>query len=138
MSKAKETAISDEQIIAALLTHRTIKEAAAAAGISERAIYDRMNGGEFQALYKAAKTDLMRTAVIDLNGHIEAAINTIADVMNNKDNNAAIRLQAAQTILNNAAKFTQRLTEQEAAAITQAEANRFFTPIEKPTDTAAR
>lgn len=135
MSKAK--AISDEQIIAALLTHRTIKEAAAAAGISERAIYDRMNAGSFQALYKAAKSDLMRSAAIDLQAHINAAIDTIAEIMTNKDNNAAIRLQAAQTILNNAAKFTQRLTEQEAAAIMQAEANR-YTEIFNRIDNAER
>lgn len=135
MSKAK--AISDEQIIAALLTHRTIKEAAAAAGISERALYDRMNAGGFQALYKAAKSDLMRSAVIDLQGHISAAVETIAEIMSNKDNNAAIRLQAAQTILNNAAKFTQRLTEQEAAASMQAEANK-YTELFKRIDNAER
>ena len=53
MGKGK--AISDEQIIAALLDHGTIRAAAGAVGISERALYDRMNKGEFQALYKAAK-----------------------------------------------------------------------------------
>jgi len=112
MSKAK--AISDEQIIAALLNYKTIKEAAAAVGLSERAIYDRMNAGSFKTLYLNAKADIMRSAVISLNENITAAVQTIADVMNDKNNNPAIRLQAAQTLLNNAAKFTQRLTEQEA------------------------
>ena len=57
---SKEKAISDEQIIAALLDHGTIRAAAQAAGISERTLYDRMNKGEFQALYKAAKADLKK------------------------------------------------------------------------------
>ena len=41
----KEKAVSDEQIIAALLQHGTIKAAAAAVNLSERALYDRMNKG---------------------------------------------------------------------------------------------
>ena len=63
---AKQKAVSDEQIIAALFSNGTIKAAAAAIGISERSIYDRMNEGEFIALYKSAKADLIRGAVVNL------------------------------------------------------------------------
>ncbi len=120
---ANKKTIPDEQIIAALLSHGTIKAAAAAVGLSERAVYDRMNAGEFQALYKAAKADLIRAAVFNINSQLEAAINTVADVMNNPDNNAAVRLQAAQTILNNAGKFAQRLQIDETGVINQLEDN---------------
>lgn len=122
---AKGKAVSDEQIIAALLNSGTIKAAAAAAGVSERTVYDRMANGEFQALYKAAKADLIRAAVLSLNGKVQAAIDTIADVMNNEQNNPATRLQAAQTILNSAARFTQRLQADESSVITQIDSNRF-------------
>lgn len=118
-------AISDEQLIAALLNHGTIKQAAAAAGISERALYDRMNTGDFQVLYKAAKADLIRAAVFSINGKLQEAIDTVAGIMADKENNPAIRLQAAQTILNTACKFTQRLAADEQSAITQAENNIF-------------
>ena len=118
-------AISDEQIIAALLNNGTLKAAASAAGISERALYDRMNRGEFQALYKSAKADLIRAAVFNLNNQLQEAINTVAEIMTDKDNNPAIRLQAAQTILNNAGKFSQRLQADENSVITQLENNRF-------------
>ena len=123
MAKAK--AISDEQLIIALLNHGTIKEAAAAAGISERALYDRMNTGEFQALYKSAKADLIRAAVFSINNHLQAAIDTTAEIMTDKENNPAIRLQAAQTILNNACKFAQRLQDDENRTISQIENNNF-------------
>ena len=112
MAKAK--AISDEQIIAALLSSGTIKEAAAAVGLSERAVYDRMNGDGFSALYCSAKADVMRAAVVGINEHIHEAIDTIADIMHDRSNNPAIRLQAAQTLLNNAVKFSERLTSAEA------------------------
>lgn len=121
----KEKATSDEQIIAALLNHGTIKEAAAAAGISERALYDRMNTGDFQALYKAAKADLIRAAVFSINGKLQEAINTVAEIMADKENNPAVRLQAAQTILNTACKFTQRLQDDEQSVTAQVESNRF-------------
>ena len=39
---AKNSAVSDEEIIAALINNGTIRAAAAAAGIAERTIYDRM------------------------------------------------------------------------------------------------
>ena len=124
MSKA--TAISDEQIIAALLDHGTIKAAAHAVGLSERAIYDRMSKGEFQALYKSAKADLLRSAVLDLNRQTRAAIQTIVDIMQDESNNAAVRLQAAQTVLNSAGKFAQRLQVDETSVQAQQEANRFM------------
>ncbi len=122
---AKGKAVSDEQIIAALLNSGTIKAAAAAAGVSERTVYDRMANGEFQALYKAAKADLIRAAVLSLNGKVQAAIDTIADVMNNEQNNPATRLQAAQTILSSAGKFAQRLQADESSVIMQIDSNRF-------------
>ena len=122
---AKEKAISDEQIIAALLDNGTIRAAAQAAGISERTLYDRMNKGEFQALYKAAKADLIRAAVLNINRQLQAAIDTVVEVMQDPDNNAAVRLQAAQTILNNAGKFAQRLQLDETSVLIQQENDRF-------------
>ena len=122
---AKEKAISDEQIIAALLDHGTIRAASQAAGISERTLYDRMNKGEFQALYKAAKADLIRAAVLNINRQLQAAIDTVVEVMQDPDNNAAVRLQAAQTILNNAGKFAQRLQLDETSVLIQQENDRF-------------
>ena len=118
--------ISDEQIISALLTQGTIKAAAAAVNVSERTIYDRMNNGEFQALYKAAKADLIRAAVLNINNQLQAAINTVIEVMQNENNNPAIRLQAAQTILNNASKFAKRLQTDETSVIMQNENNDFL------------
>ena len=119
-----KTTASDEQIIAALLSEGTLREAAQAVGISERALYDRMNRGEFQALYRAAKADIMRRALNHINQQLQAAIDTIAEIMQDKETNAAVRLQAAQAILNHAGKFAQRLQADETGVIIQEESNR--------------
>lgn len=110
---ANINAVSNEEIIAALLQHGTIKEAAAAAGVTPRTIYDRMDKREFRAEYMAAKTDIVRKAVFTINEKLSAAIAAVSDIMTDEDVNPAIRLQAAQTILNNAGKFAERLTKDE-------------------------
>lgn len=126
MTKQKQPAISDEEIIAALFSSGTIKEAAAKIGLSDRAIYERMRAGDFQALYKAAKADLIRGAVISINRQLQAAIDTVIEIMQDQEANPAIRLQAAQTILNNAGKFSQRLQDTEDKVDAQERDNTFF------------
>lgn len=112
---AKDKAISNERIIAALMTHGTIKEAAKAAGVSTRTIYDRKNKDpEFLLMYNEAKADIARTAAAAINAKTTEAIDAVADIMTDRSVNPATRLQAAQTILNNAGKFTDRLTESDA------------------------
>lgn len=113
MAKTNTKAISNEEIIAALLQHGTIKDAAAAAGTTPRTIYDRMNDREFRAEYMEAKNDIIRKAVFTINEKLSAAIDAVAEIMTDKDNNPAVRLQAAQTILNNAGKFAERLAHDE-------------------------
>jgi ABC-type uncharacterized transport system substrate-binding protein len=72
-----------------------------------------MTHREFKAAYRAAKSDLIRQAVFNMDNKLTDAINTIAEIMNDKTANPAIRLQAAQTILNNAQKFAERLQGEE-------------------------
>jgi len=112
-NKKRATAISDEEIIAALLANGTIAGAAAACGLAPRSIYDRIGTQEFNILYSAAKADILRTALVTTNSRLAAALNTVAEIMENTENNPATRLQAAQTIINTAAKFADRLNEQD-------------------------
>ena len=118
-------AVSDEEIIAALLSTGTIKAAADAAGLSTRALYDRMNAPEFRTLYRQAKTDVIRSAVHNLNSHIQEAVDTIADILTDTDTNPAVRLQAAGAILSNAEKFSKRVQAEENGIQSDKESNLF-------------
>ena len=109
-------AVSDEEIIAALMANSTIAKAAEAAGISRRALYDRMGEKDFQGQYAAAKAALIRQAVFTINAKLTEAIDTIAGIMQDPEVNPAVRLQAAQTILNNATKFAERLSAEDKKA----------------------
>lgn len=107
--------VNNEKIIAALIQHGTIKGAAEATGISSRTIYDRMtNDRDFQAEYSEAKNSLVRKAVFSITKKVSAAVEAVAEIMNDKEVNPAVRLQAAQALITNAAKFTERLNEYEA------------------------
>lgn len=105
--------VPNEVIVAALIQNKTVAEAAEAAGISTRTLYDRMKTSEFQGLYTAARTEIYRAAVMNLSEKMTAAVDTVAEIMQDEDVNPAVRLQAAQTILNNASKCADRLTVEE-------------------------
>jgi len=118
---SKKKAISNEEIIAALLSSGTISEAAAKLNITPRSIYDRMCTRDFKAAYQAAKSDLIRGAVLKINQRLTDAIETVIELMTDKDVNPSTRLQAAQTILTNAAKFAERLQCDEAQVVANTE-----------------
>lgn len=113
MAKKNNTAVSDEEIIAALLDSGTVKEAATKTGVSARTIRERMCDRDFKSAYNGAKADIVRKAVLSFNGKLSAAIDAVADIMADKATNPAVRLQAAQTIINNAGKFADRLAKTE-------------------------
>ena len=112
--RLNRTAISDEEIIAALMGSSSIAEAAAAAGISQRAIYDRMGTRDFKAAYSAAKSDIVRQAVVSMNRSLSAAVDVVTEIMNNKEAPAGNRLQAARMIIENAGKFADRMEAADA------------------------
>lgn len=114
--RQNETAVPDEQIIAALIANTSIQAAAEACGISARTIYDRMGYRDFKAMYSAARADIIRGAVLAMNGRLNEATETIYNIMNDTGNPPATRLAAARVMLDNAAKFMDRLALADALA----------------------
>ena len=114
--RQNETAVSDEDIVAALIANNSIQAAAEACGISARAIYDRRGYRDFKAIYSAARADIIREAVMSMNGRLNEATETIYNIMNDTGNPPATRLAAARVMLDNAAKFMDRLALADAIA----------------------
>lgn len=124
MAKAKGSAVSNEEIIAALLSCPTRKAAAEAVGIGERTIYDRMQEKDFKEQYKTARAEILRGTVVALTRHMGEAVETIADIMKDQTAAPATRLQAAQAILTTGGRYIERL--QQADSIAEAERDRLF------------
>ena len=113
------TTVSDEQIIAALMSNGTIKAAAGAVGISTKTLSDRMTTREFKDCYRSAKADVIRKAIFDLNKQVGSAVACIVEIMNDPSVNPSLRLQSAQTILKYSSMFSQRLSNDEQTYLEQ-------------------
>lgn len=109
--------VTDEKIIAALMEHGTIEKAAKAAGLSERAIYDRMKTYEFQAKYQSARTDILRDACVNASQRISGALDVITEIMQDQEAAPTTRLQAASIVLKSAGDFTERLRVAERETV---------------------
>lgn len=107
--------VEDEMIIAALMTHRTIREAAESIGITDRTIYARMKNVEFEQAYRCARTDLLRASVSEVSTRVQDALTVISDIMHSEDASAQVRLNAASMLLNYSEKAQDRLKAEEVA-----------------------
>jgi len=111
--------VSNEQLIVAIFANKTLAAAADAAGISLRSLHDRMRDPEFKLAYSDAKAAILREAVENVNGKLCEALEIVAAIMRDEDNNAAVRLQAAQTIINQHTKLRERLAVTDVNFINQ-------------------
>ena len=126
----KLPAVSDEQIIAAILQTGSTREAAEALGITPKTIYTRRTTDAFKALWYAAKADILRGATLNLNKTVARAVDTIAQIMDDKEANPAVRLQAAGMILKNAGELQKSLNGLEQTAATAFAEYHFMTDME--------
>lgn len=105
-----------DDILQALLTHRTIREAATAIDVSERTIYDYLKDAEFKSRYKAARDDLVSGVSNHLRERMHEAVNVIAEIMNDTETRPQVRLTAAKTILELGAQYTEKQSNAERLA----------------------
>lgn len=100
--------VPDEKIIAALLSCPTNKQAAAECGITEKQLYNRMNTSTFKAKLTEAKARLMDGATAALQARMGEAVATMTEIMHDQDAPAQTRLNAAEAVLRNSLKLSER------------------------------
>lgn len=99
--------LTDEEIIAALITEGSIKGAAASLKCTARTLYERMKKPEFKELYAQAKADILKTATAKLQGNLCGAIDTLAEIMKDTEAAKQTRVNSAVSILQYGARFTE-------------------------------
>jgi hypothetical protein len=111
-----------EEAIAALLLHRNTEEAARAVGIAPKTLLRWLQIPEFQAAFRAAKWAVYSQAIGRLHQMSGPAVSTLGKVMVDPSTPAAVKVRAADSILNHTIKAIEtenleaRLTELERAA----------------------
>jgi hypothetical protein len=113
------TTITNEQIVSALAQHGTVGKAAQALGMPTRTLYDRMRKPSFRVLYEGARLELIQSALNHVQGKVSDALNTVSEIMADKEAPHSVRLQAAQCVIQTAMKFADRLTLTEQRVLTQ-------------------
>lgn len=93
-----------EEAIVALLTHRTIEEAARSLNIATKTLLRWMKEPEFDAAYRAAKRASFAQSIARLHHLSSAAVSTIGKIMLDATTPPATRVRAADSILDHTTK----------------------------------
>ena len=99
--------IRDETIIEALLTSATARSAAAKLGINEQTIYCRKRETEFVRKYEETRRERTEMARNALQSTAHAAVETLAQIMRDKNAPAQTRVNASAEILRQNVKYTE-------------------------------
>src|SRR5439155_26427656 len=111
-----------EEAIAALLSQRSVEDAARAVGIGTKTLFRWLQVPEFRAAYLQARREAVAQAAARLQQATGAAVATILKLMLDPSAPAACRIKAAECVLNQAGKAIEledvevRLSELERAA----------------------
>lgn len=98
-----------ERVLAAVLVCSTKAEAAREAGVSVRTLQSYFNDPEFQERYKQAFHDVVEAATRDAQKAISPAIRCLRDIVENEDESAAARVQAARSLLDYSLRASEKL-----------------------------
>jgi len=121
MSYGSKFGRKKEEAIVALLTHRTIEDAARAVGIGGATLLRWQKEPEFQAGYREAKRAAYAQSIARLHQMSSAAVSTLGKVMVDPTTPPATKVRAADSILNHTIKAIEmedieaRVTELEQA-----------------------
>ena len=97
----------EAQALAALVSHSTVRQSAAASGIPERTLWRFLERPDFSERLEAEKGKLIATASDSLKSKLTAATTTLANVMEDVDTPPQVKVTAARTIL----EFSLRYSE---------------------------
>lgn len=100
--------LKKKKAIAALLKYPTKKEAAQAIGITTRALQNYFEDAEFVQAYKQAFGNMVEDATRQAQQSMQPALDTLKEIVKDKEEAAGARIQASRTILD----YALRLTEQ--------------------------
>jgi hypothetical protein len=111
-----------EQAIIALLTNRSIEEAAKSIDIGTQTLLRWMKVPEFQAAYREAKREAYGQSIARMHYLASAAVSTLGKIMLDSKTPPSTRVRAADSLLDHTAKAIEnedieaRVAELERAA----------------------
>jgi len=113
-----------EEAVIALLTHRTMEEAARAVNVATKTLLRWQKEPEFDAAYRSAKRAAFGQSIARLHHLSSAAVSTLGKIMLDSATPPATRVRAADSILDHTTKAIEiEEIEARVAALEQAAPN---------------
>ena len=91
--------MTDNALISALLSSPTIKLASEQVGLSEQAVYQRLRKPSFRAELQTARDNQFQVISNKLEDANFKALDTLINILDDKEVSAGIRVRASQTLL---------------------------------------
>lgn len=111
---------NQDRAILALLSHHTMKEAAASVGVGEATLWRWLQDEDFQRAYQRARREAVRQAIANLQQASGEAVNVLSELMRDTSVPATARVTAAKAIIEYSIKavevedLAERVAELEA------------------------
>lgn len=96
-----------EKALACLMVHKTKKEAAEAAGITDRTLRTYFDDPEFRRRYKEAFGDIVEEATREAQRILSPAFSVLKEIMEDTEVNPAARTQAAKGAIEYALRISE-------------------------------
>lgn len=102
--------VTDEKLLEMLLVHGGVRGAAVALGISENAIYKRLQNTDFRERYDSLQAVVLSTATARMTSGLEKAVGALLGVLEDQSASPGLRVQAANSLLSHCAKYIETNT----------------------------
>lgn len=99
--------IDDDKLLEALLVHGTVRQTATAVGLSQNAIYRRLQNDDFRARYNSMQGVLLSVTASSMCDALGDAVNTLRAVVNDKDAADGVRVSASDALLRHACRYVE-------------------------------
>lgn len=94
--------------LAALITSPTVRDAARASGISESSLWVYLQDPDFSREYEDKKGAIVSVAAERLRSRLDSAAETVQSIMTDDAAPPQVRITAARTVFEYAAKYTDQ------------------------------
>lgn len=101
--------VTDNALVSALLSCSTIKQAAESVGLSEQAVYSRLRKVDFRTKLQNARTTQFQVISSKLEDANFVALDTLINILDDKETSAGIRVKAARTLLDLSLKNREQI-----------------------------
>lgn len=101
--------VTDNQLISALLSCPTIKQASESVGLSEQSVYSRLRKPDFRAQLQNARDNQFQVISSKLEDANFKALDTLICILDDSEVSAGIKVKASQTLLDLSLKNREQI-----------------------------